>query len=167
MHRSCLIVLDDNQLTLPYKLEMRPSSDFKYEHAVHKLATISSLDAIPGVRFLVPGEEEECHQENQFDEMGFTDERGRALHLSGSINLESRVSVGCAGSIITYLQRKRASEYLHGDPAAEQAYQIVRLEMFSLNNTMWVSQLRNSQTKADTREATQRRHSRCSANPSA
>lgn len=136
MCTTILIVLDDDHVILPYKIDMRPSSDFKYETAVHRLATISSLDAIPGVKFLVPGEEEEYDAENLLDESGLTDERGQALHLSGNINLESKISIGCAGAIITYLQRKRASEYLQGDPAADQAYQIFRLEMFSVKNTM-------------------------------
>lgn len=117
---------------------MRPLADFKYELALHKLSNLSTLHRTTGVRFLVPGEEEQPNESIVEDEVGMTDERGRSLHISGSVNLESRVSVGCAGAIITYLQRKKASEYLHGDPAADAAYPILRLETFSLKNTMYV-----------------------------
>lgn len=117
---------------MPYKVELRPSNDFKYEQAVQKLAGIPSLGDSIGVRFLVPGEEEQYH----IEEMGLTDERGRALHISSSINLDSRVSTGCAGAVVTYLQRMKASEYLHNDPDADAAYRITRLEVFSLKNTM-------------------------------
>lgn len=86
---------------------------------------------------MVPGEEEPAG-DILTEEIGMTDERGRALHISGSVNLESQLSIGCAGAIITYLQRKKASEYLHGDPAAEGAYPIFRLETFSLKDTMYV-----------------------------
>lgn len=115
---------------------MRPSADFKYDQALQKLAAITTLEATPGVKFLVPGDEEQLHHPNHADETGLTDQRGRNLHISGSINLESKVSMGCAGAIVTYLQRKRQAEYLQGDPAAEHAYPILRLEMFSLKNTM-------------------------------
>lgn len=130
---------DNDEPALPYKLELRPSGDFKYEQALQKLSTISTLEARPGVKFLVPGEDELYDERNYADEMGLTAERGRTLHISGSINLDSKVSVGCAGAVITYLQRKRQSEYLQGDPAADQAYQILRMEMFSLKGTMLVN----------------------------
>ena len=131
---------DNEEPILLYKHELRPSTDFKHELGLQKLSAISTLEATPGVRFLVPAEEEQYNQQNHTDEMGFNDERGRALHISSSINLDSRVSIGCAGAVITYLQRKRQSEYLHGDPAAEQAYQILRLEMSSLKDTMLANQ---------------------------
>jgi len=121
---------------LPYKLELRPSADFKYEQAIQKLSAISTLETTPGVKFLVPGEDERYTEQNYADEMGLTAGRGRTLHVSGCINLENQVSVGCAGAVITYLQRLRQSEYLQGDPAAEQAYQVLRIETFSVKDTM-------------------------------
>lgn len=129
---------------MPYKIEMRPLADFKYEPSLHKLSNLSFLQRDAGVRFLVPGEEEQLTEDVIVEDIGMTDERGRALHISGAVNLESKVSVGCAGAIITYLQRKKASEYLHGDPAADAAYPIFRLETFSLKNTMYVQPLQCS-----------------------
>lgn len=123
---------------LPYKIELRPLADFKYDQALHKLSTLPSLQETTGVRFLIPGEEDQSSGNMFAEETGLTDERGRALHISSSINLESKISIGCAGAIITYLQRKKASEYLEGDRAADEAYPILRLEMFSLKNTMYV-----------------------------
>lgn len=132
------MLTDNDEAPLPYKIELRPLADFKYDQALHKLSTLPSLQETTGVRFLIPGEEDQ-NGDNVFAEgIGLTDERGRALHISSSINLESRISIGCAGAIITYLQRKKASEYLDGDRAADQAYPIIRLEMFSLKNTMYV-----------------------------
>lgn len=136
---SCCAFLttpDNDDPTLPYKNEMRPVADFKYERALHSLSNLTSLQRTAGVKFMVPGEEEVPINDIVVEEADMTDDRGRTLHISSSINLESKVSVGCAGAIITYLQRKKASEYLHGDPAADQAYPIFRLETFSLKNTM-------------------------------
>lgn len=83
----------------------------------------------------MPGEEEQFG-ESQLDEIGLSDARGRTLHITGSINLDSKLGIGCGGAIITYLQRRKASEYLEGDPAVEDAYQILDLQMFSFKDTM-------------------------------
>lgn len=136
-----LILIDNDDVPLPYKIELRPLADFKYDQALHKLSTLPSLQETTGVRFLIPGEEDQSSDNSFTQETGLTDERGRALHISSSINSESRTSIGCAGAIITFLQRKKASEYLEGDRAAEEAYPILRLEMFSLKNTMYVQTL--------------------------
>lgn len=91
-----------------------------------------------GVRFLVPSEGEQDTSAIDMDETGLSDTRGQTLHISGSVNIESCISIGCSGAIITYLQRRKAVEYLTGDTAADEAYQILRLEMFSLKDTMYV-----------------------------
>lgn len=134
-----LIFTDGDEMTLPYKIEMRPFADFKYESALHKLSGLPYLQRNTGVRFMVPGEEEGFTEDITLGDTGMTEERGRALHVSGSINLEGKTSVGCAGAIITYLQRKKASEYLHGDPTADEAYPILRLETFGLKSIMYVT----------------------------
>lgn len=123
---------------MPYKIELRPLADFKYDQALHKLSALSSLQETTGVRFLIPGDGDQTSGTIMAEETGLTDERGRALHISSSINSESKISIGCAGAIITYLQRRKASEYLQGDLAADEAYPILRLEMFSLKDTMYV-----------------------------
>lgn len=102
---------------------------------MEKLSALSSQKASIGVKYLVP-DEGELHNEAHLDEIGLSDSRGRILHVTSAINLDSKVSIGCAGAIITYLQRRRNSEFLDGDPAAEDAYQILDLQMFSFKNTL-------------------------------
>jgi DNA mismatch repair protein MSH5 len=50
--------------------------------------------------------------------------------------MDNTVGIGCVGAVIFYLDRKRVSEYLQDDPNAQMAYQVVRLEMFSIRDTM-------------------------------
>jgi DNA mismatch repair protein MSH5 len=47
--------------------------------------------------------------------------------------------VGCAGALVSYLQRRRAAAYLPGDQAAQLMFRISALEMFSLRETMFVN----------------------------
>ena len=68
--------------------------------------------------------------------MGLTSRRGRLLELSAWIDLDNVASIGCVGAVLTYLQRKRASEYLQDDADAELAYRVQTIEMFSLAGIM-------------------------------
>ena len=47
--------------------------------------------------------------------------------------------VGCAGALLSYLQRRRAAAYLPGDEAAHMMFRITALEMFSLRETMFIN----------------------------
>ena len=85
---------------------------------------------------MVPGDEDHFESWNGGHDAGFTSRRGRLLRLSGWINMESRLSVGCAGAVLTYLSRRRAAEFLPGDANARDAFQISTIETFGLNDTM-------------------------------
>ncbi|RAR08460.1 DNA mismatch repair protein MutS [Stemphylium lycopersici] len=47
--------------------------------------------------------------------------------------------VGCAGALISYLQRRRAAAYLPGDRSAGLMFRISTLGMFSLRDTMFIN----------------------------
>lgn len=49
------------------------------------------------------------------------------------------LQVGCAGALLSYLQRRRAAAYLPGDDAAYMMFRITMLEMFSLRETMFIN----------------------------
>lgn len=117
---------------------MRPTSDFKYQNALHKLGSLNTLDQLDCIRFLIPGDNTDYDYGQHADELGLVDDFGKMLTTTSSLNMDSRISVGCVGAIIGYLQRKRASEYLEHDPQAEAAYRISGLRMFTLKNTMYV-----------------------------
>ncbi|KAF2120478.1 muts domain V-domain-containing protein [Lophiotrema nucula] len=128
---------DNDQFRLPFLLEVRPSSEFYYEAAKSKLVglRIGEEDG-PQVTFVVPGD---VVAEGYEDAENTPGQQGQLLRLSGWIDLESRLTVGCAGALLSYLQRRRAAAYLPGDDAAYTMFHVATLEMFSLRDTMFIN----------------------------
>ena len=129
----------NGQPPLPYQIDHRPAQEFSYDGAKSKLINlVSSFCGSEDVKFLVPGESMDTDDDLDHDDFGSTSRQGNFLKLSSWIDLDNLVSIGCVGAVLTYLQRKRSSEYLQDDPNAQQAYRITSLEMFSLKGTLWV-----------------------------
>lgn len=140
-----------DQFRLPFVLDVRPPNDFYYDGAKSKLMTLRlSEDDGARVVFSIPGE----HSTNHGAE-GAHGQQGQLLRLSGWIDVESRITVshcrqlctdlltefqvGCAGALLSYLQRRRSAAYLPGDDAAYMMFRITTLEMFSLRETMFIN----------------------------
>lgn len=87
------------------------------------------------IRFLVPHNGLMSSEELEIEDLDFTLEEARHLHVLGSIDMNSSVTIGCAGAVLTYLQRRRATVSVAGD-AASSIFQISSVEMFSLRGTM-------------------------------
>lgn len=66
--------------------------------------------------------------------MGFTLQEGRLLHMSSSVDIENAVTIGCAGAILTHLQRRRATEMIPG--RGSDSFKINSVKMFGLQDTM-------------------------------
>jgi DNA mismatch repair protein MSH5 len=127
----------DDRLPLPYLLDYRPNPEFSYEGAKNKLVNLQSiLTDGEQVRFLIPGESLTYDDGQGHGEFGSSDRQGKLLRISGWINLDSKVSVGCVGAVLTYLQRKHSAEFLQDDPEAQQAFRITSMEMFCIEGTM-------------------------------
>jgi len=47
--------------------------------------------------------------------------------------------VGCAGAVLSYLLRRKSVEYLPGDAAAQMAFRIRTIEMFTLSDMMFIN----------------------------
>lgn len=70
---------------------------------------------------------------------GYNSRKGKLLHLSSMVDLESRLSVGCAGAVLSCLQRRKAVNHLI--TAADDApsiFKISTISMFNLDRTMYV-----------------------------
>lgn len=129
--------LTDDQFGLPYMLDVRPSPEFNYEAAKNKLVNLRiGSDTGPKVTFVTPGDAIEHEGCDGGVDAHTTGKQGKLLRLSGWIDIDSRITVGCAGAVLTYLQRRKAVEYLPGDQSANLAFRINTIEMFSLNGTM-------------------------------
>lgn len=131
-----------DQTRLPYLLECRPGAEFGYENARNKLVNlrIGQHDG-PLVTFVVPGDVVTDHHDHGANgtEAGLVGRQGQLLRLSGWINIESRTTVGCAGAVLSYLQRRRATAYLPGDQAATATFRVKTVEMFTLSDSMFIN----------------------------
>ncbi len=127
-----------DQFRLPYILEVRPSPEFNYEAGKNKLVSLRlASDAESQLSFITPGNTDAYDDQGTGNDAGYTGRQGILLRLSGKIDMESRLTVGCAGAVLTYLQRRKAVEYLPGDADANQAFRISTVEMFSLGGFMY------------------------------
>ena len=128
-----------DQTRLPYLLECRPTSEFGYDSGKVKLANlrIGQPDG-PTVTYAVPGDVVASD-----DHLGYEDEQSGRQHallrLSGLVNMDSRITVGCAGAVLSYLQRRRATTFLPGDRDAEDMFRVGTIEMFSLGGSMFIN----------------------------
>ncbi|KAL5397216.1 hypothetical protein PMIN02_002488 [Paraphaeosphaeria minitans] len=129
--------LAEDRFSLPFLLEVRPPSEFSFDAAKGKLATLRfEDDAVPQMNFIVPGDLNLLRDESLENAPG---QQGRLLRLAGLVDMDSRLTVGCAGALLSYLQRRRAAAYLPGDEAAHGMFSISSLEMFSLKDTMFIN----------------------------
>ena len=128
-----------DQFRLPYVFDLRPSVEFNYEASLRKLLDLQlQTNDSPPMDFITPSNEvvySDRHEENY--EAGFTTRQGKLLRLSGLVDFESRLSLGCVGAVLSYLQRRRAVEFLPGDLNADAMFRITTIEMFSLQDMMY------------------------------
>ena len=129
--------LDDDHYPLPYKVEIRPTAEFSYEGALNKLLNLPSFaKSKDTVQLMVPGETSTYSEDFRPEELGLTNRRGKILQLSAWLDLDNKASLGCAGAILCYLQRRRSARPLLDDPDSNLAFRIAGLEMFSLRGSM-------------------------------
>ncbi|KAJ5486021.1 DNA mismatch repair protein MutScore [Penicillium desertorum] len=129
---------DVSSAYLPYQIDIRPTPEFSYSNAESKLLALQiSSTHEQRIRFFVPQNGLAGPEEVDPEEMGFTLQEGRLLHISSSVDMENPVTIGCAGAILTYLQRRRAGA---PSPLEEgNEYRIRALQMFNLRDTMWIN----------------------------
>ncbi|KAK4543724.1 hypothetical protein LTR36_005369 [Oleoguttula mirabilis] len=129
-----------DQTRLPYLLECRPAAEFGYDSARNKLVNLRiGQQGGPRVTFVVPGDLVTEQDDYNNPDASFAGRQGQLLRLSGWINIESRITVGCAGAVLSYLQRRRATAYLPGDQASAAMFRVATVEMFSLSGSMFIN----------------------------
>ncbi|KAL8660590.1 MAG: hypothetical protein Q9202_006399 [Teloschistes flavicans] len=125
------------EFAAPYLLEVRPSPEFGYEAGKAKLCNLHlSSDNAPFAAFVTPGDAESYPEYEGNHEPDHNGYQGKLLRLAGHIDLESRLTVGCTGAVLTYLQRKKAVIYLPGDDEANLAFRVSAVETFNLTGVM-------------------------------
>ena len=126
-------------------LEMRPSHEFAYNASTKKLEDLlHSIDEYaqhqhgigPHMSFVAPGDDENEQGSILSLDPGLSARKGRTLRLSSIIDLESKLSVGCAGAVMTYLQRRKAAAYLPREEEVATAFRVSSVEFFGLETAM-------------------------------
>ena len=125
------------QFQSPYILDTRPSNEFQYEGGLRRLIDLELEDTRNNtVAFIVPGNENPYEGYQMGLEPGFSSRHGSLLQLSSIIDIESRLSVGCVGALLSYIQRRRSVLHLPGDPNAANTFRVSSIEMFALDGVM-------------------------------
>ncbi|OQE40807.1 hypothetical protein PENCOP_c005G07611 [Penicillium coprophilum] len=129
---------DVSSAYIPYQIDVRPTPEFSSSNAESKLLALKiSSTHEQRIRFFVPQNGLAGPEEVDPEEMGFTLQEGRLLHISSFIEMDNPVTIGCAGAVLTYLQRRRAAAPSSFEDGNE--YQIRALQMFNLRDTMWIN----------------------------
>lgn len=122
---------------MPYCLEIRPSQEFNYEIGKNKIINNPLLSAAGCyLSFITPRGAENDGSYSHLDEADYTSNQGKLLRLSTKFDIESRLTVGCAGAVIAFLQRRKAVDNLPGDLDTSSAFRIAAIEVFSLSGVM-------------------------------
>ncbi|GKZ42071.1 mutS protein msh5 [Aspergillus brasiliensis] len=129
----------DSHSYVPYQLDVRPSQEFNYSNAKNKLIALEiSSRHEHRIKFLVPHSGLVDSEQLDAENLDLTSQEGKLLHVYGSIDMENTVTIGCAGAILAYLQRRRASMSMSNDRASE-ILRVSSVEMFTLSGTMFVN----------------------------
>ena len=129
--------LTGDQFALPYVLEIRPSLEFDYDTAKSKLMDLHHFaNGSSEVSFISPADNDPYSDYGGDNDPGHTGRQGQLLRLSASIDMESRLTIGCAGALLTYMARRKAVEYLPADINAKDSFWVSTLQMFTLKDTM-------------------------------
>lgn len=126
-----------DRFCLPYKLEIRPSKEFNYEIGKNKIINNPLLSAAGyHLSFITPRGAENDGSYSHLGEADYTSNQGNLLRLCTKFDIESRLTVGCAGAVIAFLQRKKALDNLPGDVDTSSAFRISAIEVFRLSGVM-------------------------------
>ncbi|OJZ88221.1 hypothetical protein ASPFODRAFT_184514 [Aspergillus luchuensis CBS 106.47] len=131
--------ISDTHSYVPYQLDVRPSQEFNYSNAKNKLIALEiSSRHEHRIKFFVPHSGLVDGEQLDTENLDLTLQEGKLLHVSGSIDMENTVTIGCAGAILAYLQRRRASMSMFNERASG-IFRVSSVEMFTLSGTMFVN----------------------------
>lgn len=124
---------------LPYQLELRPNAEFAYESGIDKLANLD-LEYEDDPAMTLCSQSDIQHVTGNGQDIEDPARRShRLLKLSSRVNLESRLAVGCAGAVLSFLARKRSALYLPGNAVGDSSLQVASVATFTLREHMLVN----------------------------
>ncbi|KAI0508600.1 putative MSH5 protein [Xylaria bambusicola] len=124
----------NQELPGAYILRTLNSTDFRYEVGKNKLADLHI--EMGGSQSMVYAT---VVDNNVLEDQDRGSRQGQLMRLATLINLDSPLSIGCAGAVLSDIQRRRTIQYLPHDPDALAAFGVRSVQMFSLFNSMFVN----------------------------
>ncbi|KAI0450679.1 muts domain V-domain-containing protein [Xylaria acuta] len=120
-----------------YILRNLNSTDFRYEAGRNRLLDLHvGMDGPQSMLYTTVVDDAVLEADN-YQNRG--SRQGQLMRLATSINLDSRLTIGCAGAVLNDIQRRRTTQYLPNDPDALVAFRVLSVEMFSLFDSMFVN----------------------------
>ena len=122
---------------LAYDVQYRPPSEFSYDFGKRKLLCLEihghSSDS---AYFVTPGRTEAFDNQQESTAIDFIESQGKLLKLSAAIDMDSRLTVGCAGAVLAFIGRNRAMDILPGTVGRTASFEVKQIEMFSIQDMM-------------------------------
>ncbi|EYB22536.1 hypothetical protein FG05_11941 [Fusarium graminearum] len=116
-----------------------PSSEFSIETAHERLVGLNSQAlSSTGIVFST-GMEDEANEESIPGHPLPESCAFRSLRYGGCINMNSPVSVGCAGALLGDILRRRSAGFLPDGQVAGVLFRVADIRMFSLSSYMYIS----------------------------
>ncbi|KAI1197518.1 muts domain V-domain-containing protein [Nemania serpens] len=119
-----------------YILRNLNSVDFRYEAGKNKLLDLCLGMDGPQTMLYTTVVDDAVPEADGHHSRG--SRQGHLMRLATFIDLDSQLTIGCAGAVLTDIQRRRTTHYLPNDPDA-LAFEIRSVEMFSLFNSMFIN----------------------------
>ncbi|KAI1423077.1 putative MSH5 protein [Xylaria sp. FL1777] len=118
-----------------YILRNLNSTDFRYETGKNKLIDLHlETDAPQSMVYTT------IIDNTVLEDQSRGSRQGQLMQLATFVNLDTNVlQIGCAGAVLSDVQRRRTIQYLPNDPDALAALRIRSVKMFSLFNSMFVN----------------------------
>ncbi|KAH8889520.1 hypothetical protein GQ53DRAFT_825406 [Thozetella sp. PMI_491] len=76
--------------------------------------------------------------ENDIDS-GDSYTQNKLLRLATLINLDSHISIGCAGAVLNDIQRRRSTEHLPDNPHSLPGFRVKTVHTFTLNDALFIN----------------------------
>ncbi|KAF2154784.1 DNA mismatch repair protein MSH5 [Myriangium duriaei CBS 260.36] len=124
-----------------FQLQFLVIGEFRYQSARNRLMSLD-LFRNTGCKtsLVVPGDITGVDMQNSGDlDLNSGSRLAAMLELGSSIDLESQLTIGCAGALVGYIQRRRNAAHVPGDVSIQSLFQIASVQTFSLKNTMYIN----------------------------
>ncbi|KAI1336455.1 muts domain V-domain-containing protein [Xylariaceae sp. FL0016] len=121
-----------------YILRNLNSGDFRYSTGKDKLLSLNFAMQGPQSMLYMSAVDDDLDVADMYESYGGS-RQSRMMKLGTAINLDSELTVGCAGALLRDIERRKTAQYQPDDPDASVAFGIKSVEIFSLFNSMFVN----------------------------